>query len=380
MKKTVAIITMHKVINFGSAMQAYALFFIIQQLGFDALLIDYLYPNDFHKERFVRLPIRFNSIYKRLKSKIIFYLLCKRKKQIDNFRSFWMKYFHETIKYNSLQELKNDPPISDIYVTGSDQVWNPQTMFGDPAFFLQFGDKKVKRIAYGASFGKNKITRYYKNIYRTYLKDYNYLGIREEDGANFVKQLTNRPVSLVCDPTLLLKASDYSLLTKSEPRLISRPYLLAYLLDYAYSPYPAAEKIISKISKLLHLHVVYLICGNTCGFKLGSSTITSAGPIQFLRLFQDASYVVTSSFHGTAFSLIYEKPFFSILPSSNDDSRISSLLKDVGLSERGIPSDKYNDSFVKEHLHMNFAESQKSLDKLRNSSFEFLKNSLFSNE
>lgn len=378
--KKVLIITMHRIINYGSALQAWALQESIKKMGFDAQLIDYRYPNDYYFnhckcERFSFITFLKKITLKRVLSVLKYKILYQSKKQRKLFYQFWLDNFSLTKEYISPDDLKNNPPIADVYITGSDQVWNPNTMYGDPAFFLDFGSSLIPRISYAASFGTNVIPDEYEDEYIEYINKYKSLSIRENTGVEIVKKLTGRDSTLVCDPTLLLTKEDYGILASSSTIKIDKPYLLAYILDYAYNPRPAIDHIIKQVSKKLGLHVVYLLCGNVNGYKPGSTTVSAVGPNEFTRLFQDASFVVTSSFHGTVFSLINEKPFYAITSAEKVDSRISSLLQEVGLIDRGIPANQLLDkrSLV---LNIDYALVRSEVLKIRKNSMDYLKHSL----
>ena len=370
---------MHKVINFGSALQAWALQTAVQKMGFDALLIDYKYPNDYYYKHAVQISQVKHSVWKKIRvKKLIHYIklkLYKRQTQIQRFQEFWNHNFRMTCSYESLDNLKSKSPNADIYMTGSDQIWNPNTMYGDPAFFLNFGDKQIPRISYAASFGTNEINSIYSPRYADYLSKYTTLGVREKSGRSIIKHLLNRDATLVCDPTFLLTAEDYKHLYFQSRVHINKPYLLAYILDYAYNPYPAIDNVISEVSKMLGLHVVYLLCGNVNGYKLGSTTVSDAGPNEFVRLFSDAKFVVTSSFHGTAFSLIHRKSFYSILPAEDKDSRIASFLKELQLDSRGIKANQ-TVHLSSDELLIDYGIVESSIVDYRSKSLEFLRNSL----
>ena len=156
-KKSALIITMHKVKNFGSALQAWALQESILKMGLDVKMIDYLYPNQYYFSHVPEAPVVRRSILKKIRlSKLLGYIkknyLYKHKQQTALFQRFWEKHFLLTKPYTSPDELQAHPPKVDFYITGSDQVWNPNTMYGDPSFFLDFGSKETPRIAYAASF------------------------------------------------------------------------------------------------------------------------------------------------------------------------------------------------------------------------------------
>lgn len=379
-KKSALIITMHKVKNFGSALQAWALQETVRKIGLDVKMIDYLYPNQYYYSHAPKVSIVSESFFKKLTIKRISKsikqrLFYKHVKQMLLFQQFWKKHFLLTKSYSSSEELQACPPQADYYITGSDQVWNPNTMFGDPSFFLDFGSIDTRRISYAASFGTNVIPDAYKKQYSDYLSRYAALGIRENTGIKIVDSLIGKQSTLVCDPTLLLTKDDYKVLANESTIHINRPYLLAYILDYAYNPRPVIDSIIKQVSKKLGLHVVYLLCGNLNGYKFGSTTVSAAGPNEFIELFRNASFVVTSSFHGTVFSLIHEKPFYAVLPTEKSDSRIASLLAQVGLSHRGI---KANEEFIAivEELSLDYSNVNKQMFKIREESLNYLKSNL----
>lgn len=378
--KKALIITMHRIINYGSALQAWALQESIKKMGFDVQLIDYRYPNDYYFnhckcERFSLRHFLKKITLKNVLSVFKYKILYQSKKQQNLFHQFWQDYFSLTKEYVSPNDLKENPPIADVYVTGSDQVWNPKTMYGDPAFFLDFGNSLIPRISYAASFGINVIPDEYKDEYIKYINKYKDLSIREKTGIEIVKSLTGRDSTLVCDPTLLLTKEDYSILASSSTIKIDKPYLLAYILDYAYNPRPAIDYVIKQVSKKLGLHIVYLLCGNVNGYKIGSTTVSAVGPNEFCKLFHDASFVVTSSFHGTVFSLINEKSFYAITSAEKTDSRISSLLQEVGLKDRGIPANQLLDiqSF---NLNVDYTLVRSEVLRIRKNSIDYLKHSL----
>ncbi len=378
--KKVAIITMHKVVNFGSALQAWALQECIKKMGYEVQIIDYKYPNEYYfthvkSNKKSGLLSRLKKItFKNIKD-YLFLRLTDSNEQYRKFQDYCEARFQLTKEYTSLEELRRTPPQCDIYMTGSDQVWNPNTMFGDPSYFLDFGDSKILRVSYASSFSVNCITEEYQNMYSRLLSHYDSLSVREKSGQIIINNLINKKAYCVCDPTLLLSREHYLPLAENSTIKIRKPYLLAYILDYAFNPYPTIEKVISQVSKSLGLHVVYLLCGNVNGYKRGATTIANAGPNEFVRLFADAEFVVTSSFHGTAFSIINRKSFYAVVPSENKESRILSLLKEVKLENRAVFSNRH---FVlsKDELHVNYSIIEQSLMNYVQKSLNYLENNL----
>lgn len=369
MKKKVGIITMHKVLNSGSALQAWALFLKIEALGYDCRIIDYQYPNSYHSAQkyLVRNSIseRFQLLFLRLK----YLFLYRSKKQKERFKSFWKENWKKTKCYSTREMILNDPPIFDVYITGSDQVWNPKYTQGDSVFMCGF-IKGKKKISYASSFSQSTIPDELKNHYRNYLKEYFAIGVRESSGAKLVNELTGKKAEVVCDPTLLLEKRDYIRLAEKSQISISEPYLLAYILNYAYNPFPKIQEVINKIAREKKLKVIYLHANSVDNYHLGCS-ITSAGPCEFLNLFLKSSFIVTSSFHGTAFALNFEKPFYSIVPSNSDmDNRIVSLLNLVNASERSVTIEEDLSKWKDKEL--DYSVITPLLKKYRNNSISFL--------
>lgn len=366
----IGILTMHKIYNYGSSLQAYALQKSIIGMGYECNIIDYKYPNSYHSTKKRKLTLK--KILKGITFRIKMNLLYKRKEQKKLFHHFWEEYYHLTKTYNSRTEIFENPPEFDLYVTGSDQVWNPRHMKGDSVFFCDFIKNGKHRISYAASFSSANLDVAYREMYTNFLSKYFAIGVREESGVNIVKQLIGADAKCVCDPTLLLTAADYIPLANHSSIHIERPYILAYILSYNYNPYPLIQQVINKVSKETKMSVVYLLCNNLDGFKGGDSlTISAAGPNEFIYLFKNASYVITSSFHGTAFSLIFEKDFYAITSGSASDDRIVSLLNKVKLKSRSFEMKSELREFDLEKI--DYSKITPELNKYRDGSLQYLK-------
>lgn len=367
--KRVGIITMHRVLNVGSILQAYALCEKIEQLGAHAEIIDYKYPNAFHKGEREHQNI-WNSI-SMLPKRLKYFVLYRSAAQKKRFQLFYKSKMRLSRHYPDRNELYQSPPHYDLYLTGSDQVWNPICMKGDGAFFFDFAKDAIK-ASYASSFSTTEIPSDIKEIYAEYLKTYSYVGVREMSAVNLVKDIVNKDARLVCDPTLLLTKSDYINLAKgSEIKPKRYPYILVYALSYAYNPYPQIENVVNVIKKKLGYKVVYLYANTVEHYHIGQS-ITSAGPSEYLDLFLNAKFVVTSSFHGTAFAINFEIPFISVIPgSAKKDSRIMSLLKTLGLSSQAITT---NQVMPKElPIKIDYDRVRLKLKQYRDDSESFLK-------
>lgn len=362
--KRVGIITMHRIINFGSALQAYATLKTISSLGYDAELIDYIFPNQkVQQSIFIRI--------KKIVARIITLIFYGDKRM--RFDKFYSKYYKCSQQYKSPSELKKANFTYDILLTGSDQVWNPIHTNDDFSFLLSFANDETPRISYASSFSTSILPDRYKTIYADYLRKYKFISVRELSGVNLVKELIGKTSYCSCDPTLLLSKTEWSNLANEGKRLVKGRYILLYILTYAYNPYPEILNTIYYVKEKMNLPVVSLNGSLLTNRIVDAKIIKSAGPLEFLRLVKDASFIITTSFHGTAFSLNFEKPFFSIINNSKKDTRMTDLLKSIGAEDRALMynSDTFNTSF-----EMDYSSITPRLVEIRNSSLEYLKESL----
>lgn len=338
----IGIVTLHKVQNYGSALQAYALLKYINshQLG-QAEIIDYIYPNAFHHTQK-------KSLYQRIKK-----LYCVQIRD-QFFRRGWLKdiefekfYKHFFLlsnqQYKSIDAISKNPPIYDIYVTGSDQVWNVNTLKNDPIMYCSFAPLDAKRISFGASFTNKTLPAQYQDSIRDRLSKYTHIGVREASSINILHSL-HLPDNIItqntCDPTLLLNTSDYDELSKHSKVHIDGDYILIYTLKYAFLPEPALSYVVNKVRQFYNCKVI-VIDSHKVKLKQGDKIISGIGPCEFCWLFAHAKYAIVSSFHGTMFSLINRKPFTSIGPARNsEDRRILDIMTSLGLQDNYIPSDE----------------------------------------
>ncbi len=364
----IGIITMHKVVNFGSALQACALLKKIRDLGYDAELIDYKYPNAIHKEGQSLLREAIKQTIHFLNSAIVGFPTIRQK---IRYKKFWKENFVlSSQKYPTPQSIENNPPIYDVYVTGSDQVWNANFTKKDSSFLLSFAPEGAKKISYASSFALNTIPAKYEYLFKDNLPLYSFISVREESGVQLANKYGNVNAQWVCDPTLLLTKDEWAVIAQGGKAYTKQPYILVFLLAYSFDPFPEVDYIVNKVQKELGLHVIYLDAGKRDYFKPNSHVVKDAGPKEFINLFLNAEFIITSSFHGTAFSINFGKPFLSIISENNPDTRIINLLKKVGCERNGV---FYNS---KKFDIIRTLDCERGLWAFRNSSFEFLKSSL----
>lgn len=332
---------MHKVINRGSALQAYALQNILEKLGFDSTIIDYEFPYN------VKPWWRKILSYMHIKYQIIKNPKC----EIALYHRFYEKYFKLTRNKYTRSNISINPPQFDIYLTGSDQVWNAEHTHGDINFMLSFAPKGYPRIAYAASFARICVPLEFHQIYANELKKYDRILVREQSGISIVKRLTGADAEVVCDPTLLLTASDYDRLAEDSEFHYNKHFILVYLLDYMFNPYPDVDNIVETVKQTLGYDVLYLTCKNPDCMDPTRISISNIGPCEFVWLFKHAGFVVTSSFHGTAFSVIYNRPLLSIVKDKKGtDGRILTLLESVGQSRSIVVyNEQITPELVKSH-------------------------------
>lgn len=374
----VGIITLHKVPNYGSALQAFALQAFLQKQNINVELIDYKYPNDYHLSFIPKK--NFYKICRENVSRLYDYWIRRRRYQIKAFERFYKKYYCLTpIEYLSVNQIEQTPPIFDIYITGSDQVWNPKTLFVDPVMFCSFAPLKYKRISFSASFSNSVLPEKDKEKVKKYLDYYSAIGVREKSSLKILYSLNlkkNIKITCTCDPTLLLSSSEYSAIGAESTINIKQDYILVYLLNYAYDPEPAITYVVEDVVEHYGCDVVF-IGHHRIHYKRKHKYIKGIGPCDFITLIENAKFIITSSFHGTMFAIIFRKPFVAITPAKHiADTRIIDVLNTIGLRDNYISSDKKLSRISLSYRYPYTQEIEDNIEKYINSSKKFLLSSL----
>lgn len=381
--KTVGIITTFRQSNFGSVLQAFSLQKVINQLGYQSKVIDYKYPNEFHYERGCRLskpkPITWKLEIKFLIKNLLEMLGFRTVPKMKLLNHFINKEMNCTRRYISYNDLHNNPPKFDVYLSGSDQIWNPNTMYGDMTYFYDFVSDGSKIISYSSSFSCDSIPKKYQEQYKKYLSRYSAISVRESNGVKLVKELTERKdAKLVLDPTLLLDRNEWTQLAKKSRKLKTpKKYILCYMLAYTYNPNDKMKELLKFVQDKYQLPIVSLspIKDWDGGEYIRIENKQSVGIYEFIKLFADAEIVVTSSFHGTAFSLNLGKPFLALQNGeSNSDDRVSSLLKMTEMDTQLITTSMLLRDDISPYYDM--AKESIILQKKREESLTFLRQSL----
>lgn len=339
--KKIGIITIINVNNYGAELQAFALHHKLKLMGYDNEIINYLYyKNPEFIQEAASKPLIKTSIKNTLKDIALKWIdkysaarypkLAKIRK--ERFDSFHDKNTMISTTYNSYSALYNTRLNYDAYIVGSDQVWNPNNGTNIAPFFLTFAPKDAKKISYASSFGVGSVDKTYYSQYEEWLNNIDYLSTRESDGVNIIKEVTGRDALHVVDPTLLLSKEQWGEL--AIPYQSEKPYILFFV----FKKNAFAEELAYKIQKNTGYQIIR-VCKNEMPVESDDKilNIRDFGPAEFLGLYQKASFVITTSFHGSIFSLIFEKPFYTVTPASkNNNSRQQSLMHMVGLEDRLI--------------------------------------------
>lgn len=347
----VAIVTQQLLNNYGGILQNYALQNVLKKIGHNPITIDYIY-----KPSFFRIVISaVKTIFLRIKG--IRRRFLRRRHRLSNMNAFISNNITLSRKvHNYSSDLIREIDAKAIIV-GSDQVWRPKYNPGVlQDMFLKFAvDLDIKRLAFSASFGVDNMDEWSKSeisICAQLLQKFDLVSVRELSGVELCKQYFSINAIQLLDPTMLLSQADYDLICKNIP-VDSSDYIFAYILDV--TEYKA--KKIKEISKEY-----------SCAVKQYSIYPKPKLSVEsWLAMFRDAKYIVTDSFHGVVFSLIFQKKFIVIPNDSRGNTRIQSLLSIFNLSER--MSSDIND-------YIDWQNVNKNMNVRREIALEYLKNAL----
>ncbi len=380
------IITMHRPINYGSYLQATATYKFVKNNGFDVDVIDYLYPNAYHQNNSYNFKREKRereenekqvvSLKKRVYEKIGRYLVRPNNtKKMTLFSEFYKKHITLTREYGSLEDLIACPPVADVYITGSDQVWNPLFTHHDTSFMFSWAPRSAKRISYSASISISDLPDEFVDDFKTNLSKYSFISTREN--TDIIKKLIGKNSVDVLDPTFLLSSEEWKKYCSPKP-LVEGKYILCYLLEYSFSPFPFAYTLIEYIRKKTGYKVV-MIDGECANVLKGYKVFANNGPAEFLNLFLNASFVITNSFHGTAFSLNFHKQFLAITNNQpTKDFRVRAILEKLAIRTECEVKNASNIETLK-LPNLDYSVIGNKLECLRNESKKFFKNALKSN-
>jgi len=368
LNKKIGIVTIFNVLNYGAVLQGFALYKTIEKLGLEPYMINYV-PKRLMVKTSQHIYNRELSIYANIKGFIKRFLFGIGYGKEKSFRSFLRN--NERITRNT--DVIDDVFLNDEFrtvVVGSDQVWNPEYTDGriDENFVLS-NVHKTKKISFSSSLGSMVMSDEAKEALRYSLSSFDAISVREASANKFLTGLGVKNIETTCDPTFLLERTAWScLIGDSDVRACpKKSYLLIYTFDHDPRCFDAAKNIAEK----LDLDVVS-ISSLISKPRFVKKQYTSLSPSGFLALFALCSYVVTNSFHGTCFSLIFGKDFTTI-NKTNNPIRLQNLLSDLGLSSRLC----FDPSVLNvNNLKVDYEAIDKKITIIRNNAIEYLKKNL----
>lgn len=365
-KNKIGILTFHNVYNYGAVLQAYALQEYLISKGFNIEIINYTRKRQ--KDLTDIISTR-NGVKRFFKSLLLFPVLRQRivrKRKFDNFIN--KKMYLSKDKYDEKSDISCTNRLYSIFLIGSDQVWNVKkkadTSF---AYFLKFADNNKGKIAYAPSVGISTLSEL--DAYKDELLRFDYISCRESGGARELSKLLNKDVPVVLDPTLLVQPN---VLMSHLDKAPGEKYILYYSLD-GFDKRMHNMDILEELQKKFNLKIK-IITPEWPFHKNYGEDILDAGPEDFVNLIRNAELVCTTSFHGTALAIKFERPLFVLENSTTPDERKRSLLNQLGIENRILSNmDDVNNT---RGYYMDYETITNKLNKLQQQSGEYLINAL----
>ena len=387
MKKKVGLAVVTYKDNFGSALQTYATQKIVKQLGYDTEIFDISgISSKIMKNKILffllRLfkPDEFKYVFEMAKSKF------KKNKNNDYAKNMeirhevYKKFYADYLEFGSgVQSWDNLITESEKYssvIVGSDQLWRPSNIAGR-YFTLEFVPEHINKIAYSTSFGVSILPNHQKKHAERFLRRIEHISVREETGKQLVKELTDRDVPVVCDPTMLFNEEQWMEIQDNEP-FKEGDYILMYLLG----DNKEHREYVKRLKEKTGYPVVGLLHGSVYideDEEFVDNAPYNVGPGEFINLIRNAKFMCTDSFHGMIFSILNTTPFFAFRRYSDDsefstNDRIYTLLKRTGLNSRIIYGTEDIEESLK--LDLDFENALNSIKTYRQNSLKFLRKAL----
>lgn len=369
--KKVAIMTWFRYANYGSVLQAYALGTYLKKKEYEITYLDYI-PNKAFPKSLISRVMSDEFIAKA--KEVLYDRSNPINEDIKNreklFNIFVENHFNISKRCETNAELANLSSEFEAVICGSDQIWSPIVF--DEKYYLGFVDKNTRTIAYAPSFGMTKIRNMdVKNEISSALKNIDFLSVREDSGIDLIENMTGRKAQVVVDPTLLLSRNEWSEMEETYSDVPLKPYVLFYLLGNHrfYNQYIDWYK--------KNGYEILIIPFHNYDYKRSGKIAKSVSPGNFINLVKNAEGVCTDSFHGTVFSILYNKPFVS-LARFKDNESISQNERLYALLELTDEKDRFAKNFSIGQAKLLFRKL-KSLDKLNeriDQSYAFLDNAL----
>lgn len=357
----VGIITYHNAENFGAFLQCFALYKYLIENGYDVEVVDYRQKSIESNYKLINKDILKNKSFKQKLSGIKYLILNLKKKKTrkSNYQKIRKEYLKCSNPVYSFTDLSQE---YDAIVIGSDQLWNINYTGGIDSIYWGLFDKGDKKlIGYAISGNLHSVQKFDSKLLCQAINNFNALSVREQVLADAIFDKTNiRPI-VTLDPTLLLPEDFWIQLAKKIPPIIKKQYTLCYGVRI-YNPNP---RILYHKAQMINEESLPIIDLNNNGMYFKYT------PLEFISLIYHANYVITSSFHGLAFSIIFKKKFFLITYDDGDDSRACNLLKSLSLQDHIFSVGQKLE--IKEY---NYQKAFNKLQELRKTSSYFLTQNL----
>ena len=374
--------------NYGQVLQAYALQQVLKDMGHSPFQIRYsLCASRVNVTRssFIKKVLKLITIYPLIKSfkrkmskrrDDAYEMVIEEKNKTRKFIDFREKYICKSeIIYNSLEEIRANPPVADCYITGSDQVW---TMLlsneNNKAYFLDFGKSSIKRISYAASFARNSYPKELKEELKKQLDKFDAISVRENEGIDICKEVGRSDAVCVLDPTFLIDSKKYAYL--SATTTTPDHYVFVYSINIR-EPEEISWKEVVRYSRQNNIEIITTTSsGHFAGREILSDTEYLYATIpEWLAYINNADVVITTSFHGVAFCLIFNTPFVYFPlngKGAKGNGRVLNLLKSLELDNRVYQGDL--ERIIENNI--DWGKVNNSLTRLKEVSYDYLNSSL----
>ena len=337
--KNIGIITFQNANNYGAVYQTFALKKTVEKLSCNVSVVNYDSPT-----------MGLKSI------------------QRNEFKEFVEGNLNLTKEYRSKQEI--DVADFDAIISGSDQVWNPRLTGGDMTYFLDFVPDNVKKVSYAASIGLNgDLFIEHKDVFEKYVPAFSGISLREETHVEYIQSIAkDKEVIASIDPSLLLTSKEYlDAFELPDNRSEDYIFVFSYALD------PKMYDFANMLSLKSGYKIVALSPYNAGSYVSGTKVVKNVPPVEWLELFNKAKLIITDSFHGMMFSIVFNKPFYAYTPNRSNVARVKDILKKLNLEDRKLTNiTNINDTV----WEMDYTKVNEILEKERKKSLEYLKKHL----
>lgn len=347
--------------NYGSVLQAYALQSVLKSMSVESFVLEkkVIINNSLTAriKRFFSISKNNYSLKNKWEIKKAKKLYVIKRKKISEFCN---RYIDISICTDN-QQIIEKANSCQLILAGSDQIWSPASGLLSDFYLLNFGEKaKYAKASYSASVGVSEISEDEKNLFKKNLADFDTISLREKTGLELLKDCTDNTLRTDLDPSLLYDGKYWSEFVNNYAN--TEPYIFVYMLRIEPVTFEAAKKLSEKTGLKIKVCSNHIVKGNNI------ENITDAGIEDFLSLIYNAEYMITNSFHGTAFAVQFHKKFLS-LAVTNTGSRVRDFLEDIDLSDRTLATLQ---DISKIDREINWNDVDKILDEKRKQSHKYL--------